>query len=240
MSRAGWNVTRIGRSRWFVNRAERYAHAFARQMPARVRNELFNTGIGLKEGDPDPHWQLVARSDDRNFKPRPAIVTRGWMDSSLSDNPDQSQWISLAGDLPDIPDDVTFTFRTTFDLAGTMPGTAVLNGQFAVDNHVRAIRLNGRDLPVPEHGYDPSRCFWNRFEITDGFVPGRNVLEIDVFNGDERSTPQTVSPMALLAEFAGSAMRHWREPPADPEIDPAKSRRRRSNDERPIETRSAR
>ena len=43
--------------------------------PAGRRSKLFNTGVGLKEGDPDPHWQLVARSDDPHFKPWPAVVT---------------------------------------------------------------------------------------------------------------------------------------------------------------------
>ena len=48
---------------------------FVRQMPRRVRIKMFNTGVNLKVGDPDPHWQLVARSDDPKFKPRPAMVT---------------------------------------------------------------------------------------------------------------------------------------------------------------------
>ena len=28
--------------------------------PKRVPIKLFNTGLGLKEGEPDPHWQIVA------------------------------------------------------------------------------------------------------------------------------------------------------------------------------------
>ena len=60
--------------RWSV-RGQRRPDPFARQMPRRVPIKLFNTGVGLKEGDPDPHWQLVARSDDPHFKPRPAVVT---------------------------------------------------------------------------------------------------------------------------------------------------------------------
>ena len=42
-------------------------------MPKSVPIVLFNTGVGLKEGEPDPHWQVVARSDDPKFKPQPAL-----------------------------------------------------------------------------------------------------------------------------------------------------------------------
>ena len=54
-----------------------------------------------------------------------------------------------------LPNGVVYTFRTSFDLKGMRPSTAVLHGRFAVlDNHVRAIRLNGGEIPVPRHGYE--------------------------------------------------------------------------------------
>ena len=72
-SRLGWSSARTVLPGWFARPAE--PSDFVRQMPRRVRIKMFNTGMNLKEGDRDPHWQLVARSDDPKFKPRPAVVT---------------------------------------------------------------------------------------------------------------------------------------------------------------------
>ena len=44
------------------------------EMPKSAPIVLFSTGVGLTEGDADPHWQLISRSDDPTFKPRPARV----------------------------------------------------------------------------------------------------------------------------------------------------------------------
>ncbi len=52
--------------------AEGRQEQLLREMPKSVPITLFNTGVGLKPGDPDPHWQIVSRSDDPTFKPRPA------------------------------------------------------------------------------------------------------------------------------------------------------------------------
>jgi hypothetical protein len=190
---------------------------FVRRIPWRVAIKLFNTGIGLKEGDPDPHWQLVARSDDPHFKPRPAVVTsrRGLDDPDewLGNNPDTSQWISLANGPPRLPNGVTYTFRTTFELRGMVRGTAVLRGRFIADNHVQSIRLNGRQVPVPEHKYDQTRWFSDEFSARKGFVEGVNTLEIDVLNGGppEMESDPEKGPMGLLVEVAGSFMGVGRE-----------------------------
>ena len=67
-----------------------------REMPKSVPIKLFNTGLGLKEGGPDPHWQLMAVSNEPKFQPRPAVVSslpyRIW----LANDPGRSQWISTA------------------------------------------------------------------------------------------------------------------------------------------------
>jgi hypothetical protein len=108
---------------------------------------------------------------------------------------------------------VTYAFRTTFDLKGMRPSTANLHGRFVVDNHVRAIRLNGRSVAVPAHGHEEFG-FFHAFSGNRGFVDGVNVLEIDVENGD----PQDVAPasmMGLLVELEGSVVAGWPEPPAN-------------------------
>ena len=142
-------------------------------------------GPGLKEGEPDPHWQLVAVSNDPKFKPRPAVVSSLPYGIWLANDPDRSQWISTADGMPDLPHGVTYTFRTTFELADALPETAVLQGWFIVDNYIRAIRLNGQEVPVPEHGDGSNGVFhqFYRFVARRGFVEGTNVLEIDVYIG---------------------------------------------------------
>ncbi len=196
-----------------VHREAAAPSAFVRRMPKWVPIKLFNTGVGLKEGDPDPHWQLVARGDDPNFQPRPAVVTAAhayW----LTNYPTRSQWLSTADGPPEVPN-VTYTFRTTFELANALPETAVLRGRFIADNHVQAIRLNGRQLPVPEHGWgrlgggifsdgDAFNLFIE-FSAQKGFVEGGNTLEIDVHNGIPPETGGN-DAMGLRVELSGHVL----------------------------------
>ncbi len=188
---------------------------FVRQMPKRVRIKAFNTGLNLKEGKSDPRWQLVARGDKPKFKPRAAVVVNTAGTPYLLNQADRSQWISATSDMSPLPNGVVYTFRTSFDLKGMRPSTAVLHGRFAVDNHVRAIRLNGGEIPVPRHGYEEFG-FFHGFQSDRGFVEGTNVLEVDVENGEEGSDPSRTSssPMGLLVELDVSAMSAWPEAPA--------------------------
>ena len=112
-----------GRNRAFkVIREPLRLNAFARWMPKPGPLKLFNTGVGLKEGDLDPHWQVVARSDDPNFKPQPAVVTAVGP-GHLANDPGEAQWISLSNGPPQLPNGVTCTFRTTFEIKeGMLPG----------------------------------------------------------------------------------------------------------------------
>ncbi len=190
------------------------AHAFARQMPRRVAIELFNTGVvGLKEGDADPNWQIVAAAGDPNFKPKQAVVTVvNVVDSNYMANGFRSQWISTAGDMPKLPDKATYTFRTTFELPGLVPGTAVLRGHFIADDILAAIRLNGHPMGVPKHGFGMFGPFldFEPFTLSDGFVEGLNTLEMDVLN-DYSSQGNTSfgdhappNPMLLRVELEGT------------------------------------
>lgn len=189
------------------------ASGFVRDMPRRTRIKLFNTGVGLKEGNTDPHWQLVARSDYPHVKPQPAVVSAVDPSHYLPNNPDQSQWISTAGDLPALPSGV-FTFRTTFELADVVTRSVVLMGRFLADNHVNAIRLNGQAVSVPEHGVGPPFDQFHSFTARQGFVQGKNVLEIDVYNYAGMSGKGT--PMVLLVELEGFALRDGHGSPALP------------------------
>ena len=182
-------------------------------MPSRVAVKVFNTGANLKVGMPDPHWQIIARSDNRNWNPRPAVVSEPKDTSWQANNASRSQWISLAAGGAMQPNRVTYTFRTTFDLTGTRPATAVVRGRFIVDNHIKAIRINGRQVQVPSHEYEEFDA-WCPFTITRGFIEGVNVLEFEVENGlPHDDIPVTF--MGLLVELDGSVLLSWPGAPAD-------------------------
>jgi hypothetical protein len=186
---------------------------FVRRMPTRVPIKLFNTGVNVKEGKPDPHWQVVARSDDPKFKPQPALMETPKDSAFLVNQFDRSQWISVVGAHAPLPNGVFFTFRTSFDLTGMRPATAILRGWFAVDNHIRSIRLNGREIQVPKHGH-LQFGFRHPFSCSRGFVERINVLEIEVENGlpELNGSNKSVSPMCLLMELEGSAVPAWSGP----------------------------
>jgi hypothetical protein len=186
---------------------------FVREMPNSADIVVFNTGVGLRGGDPDPHWQVVSRSDDRKFKPQPGVV-RGLEpdDFFLKDDPNRSQWLSLLAGDHDLPDDVVFVFRTEFDLTGMLPSTAVLRGKLLADDRVVAIRLNGRRLPAPVQRDDGPFLNMTSFRIASGFVKGKNVLEFDVLNANPHLSPsegRTLrTRMSFRAELEGSATRN--------------------------------
>ncbi|MBN1395253.1 MAG: hypothetical protein JW959_09535 [Pirellulales bacterium] len=178
---------------------------FVRRMPKWTPIEVFSTGVGLEEGEPDPHWQIVVRGDEPDFQPRQAVVTSVIWRFRQND-PAEAQWISLGGDLPNLTEHATYTFRTTFELKNVSEEelkTAALRGGFMADNHVTSIRLNGKAVSVPEHGYLAPFNHYYRFAVAEGFVEGVNTLEIDVLNEapGERTSP--VSPMALRVKLDG-------------------------------------
>jgi hypothetical protein len=195
-----------------ISRGQFDTTAFVRRLPKlkRVRIPTFNTGINTAEGKPDPHWRVVARSDDPKFKPCPAVVTvaaPSWYMNDIK----LAQWISLDslnGVARQLPNWVTYTFQTQFNLVDVLPDTAVMDSWFVVDNHIRAIRLNGKKVVVPEFPND-ARAFntFHSFSITEGFVAGTNVLEIDVENGGEGDIKNHVliGEMGLRLELDGWA-----------------------------------
>ena len=144
------------------------------RMPGAIPIKLFNTGVGLKEHDADPHWQIVAIRDDPRFwkfKPLPLYVVSFPVGADrvfLQTTASRSQWVcclflkataqlkeapsAAGGPLPDLSalsPEATSTFQSTFDLAGMSPERAIVRGRFLIGTNVVAIRLNGRNLHCP-------------------------------------------------------------------------------------------
>ena len=169
---------------------------FVRRMPEPVPIRLFNTGVGLKEGDPDPHWQVVARSDEPNFKPRPAVVTAIGPEFVAND-PAKRNGSRSAMAPPSFLCGVTITFRTTFLVRGLLlpASQSFLACRIGANTYVKAIRLNGNNVQMPKHAYNPHPRA-DAPPVGNQWVEGVNYVDMDVTNEDP-SHPVGSSPIML-------------------------------------------
>lgn len=142
---------------------------------------FYNTGVDnngnqLPGGSSDPHYelrQLTVGAYVGNSNWAPAVA----MDTSITwpqwIKPADARWIYIA-DASNIGQDWgTYEFKTTFDLTGYNPSTAVLSGKWALDQY-GSIYLNGSLITTLNDGN------WNNyltpFTINSGFVSGINTL----------------------------------------------------------------
>ncbi len=164
---------------------------------------LFNTGVDnnralLANSAVDPHYQLVQRADGTASGSNafvvidtlyPIVGTGPWMASGPG-----SKWIgpmanqstgSAAGD---------YRYRTTFDLTGLEPGTAIITLRVSSDNAIAEVQLNGTPTGL---AYDGNFvAFSGTLTINSGFVDGTNTLDFVVNNAGT-----TANPTAFRAEF---------------------------------------
>jgi hypothetical protein len=167
---------------------------------------MWNTGIGQTVGHGDPHWRVTAGNQKFGPYPKPAVITPG--DQSYLDNmPEASQWISVDGEvLPGIPPETVHTFETNFDLSGYDLETVRIVGLFLVDDGINELRINGRPVPFKRwvttwDVYDFKS--FHPIEISDGFVPGENIISLDVYNSPTHpaNPPDYPNPMGLRVEW---------------------------------------
>ena len=142
---------------------------------------LFNTGtdsnnLALVGGDgvTDPHY-LIAASTSPGFAGNQAVT---YFNSAYAANDANSRWISISG--TGNPGSNTTTYRLTFDLTGFDFLSALITGNWGVDN-TGAILLNGsatsNTLPVFTAGNFSSL---HAFSVNSGFVAGINTLDFVV------------------------------------------------------------
>lgn len=127
----------------------------------------------------DPYYRLAASP----YGPLPAYVVTsdGFPIPPWVANDSSSRWISRTAEAQ--ADAVGYyTFRTTFDLTGLRPDTAVIVGQWSSDNSAE-IWLNGVFTGIALNFEQP---FWSLhpFTLTSGFRPGINTLDFIVNNWD--------------------------------------------------------
>lgn len=169
---------------------------------------VHNTGLGLSVGDEDPNWRVIAGPASNFSGPEYAAVCSP--DARyMANDPSTSQWVSMENWQRAAPDSV-YTFETTFDLTGYELSTIQLFGRFLADNGIEEVRVNGKPVKVESWGDnvrgqsfgDPQFRFVN---VTDVLVQGRNVVEVDVWNGVHfsrgRAQPSVLNPSALRVEW---------------------------------------
>lgn len=105
---------------------------------------LFSTGLDassnpLALGSLDPHYQIAIFGN-------PQALVLNPPDPGYSPNTLASQWVWQKADGQ--PTNVTRIFRTTFDLTGFDPQTAVIQGFWATDNSGLDIKLNGNSTGI--------------------------------------------------------------------------------------------
>ncbi len=173
---------------------------FASAEPAKAAPILlFNTGVDnnrslLTEGTVDSHYALIG-------SPAPTL-NRAFVSDTLPPvyipNGLNSKWIGPGSDLTAGYPRGDYTYRTTFDLTGYDPTTAIISGRFASDNglpNVPQIFLNASSTSV---GSWPNQfAAFTSFTLVSGFVSGLNTL-------DFRVSEPGGTPTALRVELSGT------------------------------------
>jgi hypothetical protein len=161
---------------------------------------LFNTGVGVGPGAADPHYVIISNPGGPGTIP--AVVASSIPSPPWVVNGGGSQWIAPSadqhypggGNLPGV-----YVYETTFDLTGFNIATALINGQWAVDDQGTAIFLNGQDLGIATA--NPGYGAFSPFTIAGDFVNGINTLDFVVTNGNS-SNP---NPTGLNVQLSGTA-----------------------------------
>ena len=173
---------------------------------------IANTGVPGTEGvDTDSNWVLIACPATSMCagasvgSPYSPYITEDdaypfinlspphWMA-----NTGTSQWISpkqtYAVNSLGSPDG-DYTYRVTFDLTGFIPGTAALSFQFAADDHVSDVLLNGVSTGINAAGFT---SWHGTYDLASGFVAGLNTLDFIVHNN---APGGSLTPTGLRVEF---------------------------------------
>jgi len=175
---------------------------------------VFNTGVdanGDALGDEvlDSHWTLTSSPDTTYNGPETYTVKSNefpippWL-ANTSD----SMWICPRQDATQV-DPGTYVYQLEFDLTSYDPDSAEINGQYASDDSLSNVKINGVSTGINGVMFDT----WHSFSISSGFAAGINTLEFLVGNGSSSPNPSglrveqtlTVNPLPPKASNPGPA-----------------------------------
>lgn len=147
------------------------------------------TGVATTGNGADLHWTLAGGTAYTGGS-NGVFPIGPWVNDSST-----SRWITPTPSAADGEPVAPFTYSTTFSLAGLAPGSASFSGQFAADDTVTAVTLNGIALPINGGGYSAFSAFTS---AAGTFVAGLNTLSFTVLNGGG-------GPTGLDVQISGSA-----------------------------------
>jgi hypothetical protein len=177
-------------------------------MAAQAQVILYNTGVDAS-GTPlpdgtigDPHYSLVSvPGGTTDIRVRTSAggypVTAGYIgDDALS------AWIGPNNDSSLDGPSGLYDYQTTFDINAINPATVSIMGQYATDNEMVDVYLNGHSLGISNpspYGY----AQWTPFQISPStdFVSGNNTLDF-IVNNDSLPTALRVEMTAFVPEPA--------------------------------------
>jgi hypothetical protein len=167
---------------------------------------LFNTGVDangnvLSPGSSDPHWTVTSSADTRLSPPAAAVVQLNhpaWLANDPVGGPGSS-WVGILNPGNTNVSPGNYTIRTTFDLAGLVPDSAIIEMLIAADNSIQNVTINGNNVPGVI-GSPFSGPLDDTFSITDGFVEGVNTLEVTW-----RNSGSSNNPGGVRVELSGTA-----------------------------------
>jgi hypothetical protein len=136
-----------------------------------------NAGVTTTTDAADIHWTL------NGGNAYTGAVSGTWPIGVWAPNTTTSQWITPstnAADSYNMASNGIYTYSLSFNILSTQnPLTASFAGQFAVDDRVTQIMLNGTTLFSGSEGSDSS---WTDFSASSGFLSGLNTLTFTVEN----------------------------------------------------------
>jgi hypothetical protein len=159
-----------------------------------------NTGAGITSTPSlDPNWTVTTSSTPGSTN---AFVTYNggypfptWTADTADYGWDSPQPYYVFGET-DSPN-TNYYYTTTFDLTGFDPTSASLDFQFAVDDSLVAVILNGNTLtgfPAGDFSLSDTQT------INSDFVAGVNTITFETLNGPAEST----NPTGLLVDFTSA------------------------------------
>jgi hypothetical protein len=171
-------------------------------IPGVVSTGMDDQGKPLAARVADPHYDLVKHPDDPRVGPvvfviddtRGPIATGSW---TLNDM--KSKWVGPTSDAGSSHPGGEYRYKLEFDLTGFDPATAEIRGRWSSDDRGVAIVLN--DVATGISHEDGPRKISGEFEITKGFVAGKNVMVFIVTNAVETEA----NPSGLRVELSGKA-----------------------------------
>jgi hypothetical protein len=181
----------------------------ATQVHAAPITTLYNTGVLANHtvggaGDPDLHYTLTLTQESGSTAYIADPIPGVWLANNAS-----SQWISPSVDQT-FPNpsgssgnlDGAYTYKTTFDLTGLDPSTALITGNWSTDDQGLNILIN--DIPTGQTRGLNQYGFFTSFSISSGFVSGLNTLHF-LTNNEPCSGCDGDNPTGLRVEMTGEA-----------------------------------